>query len=249
MKVIYLFSIAIVAISFTACDFDFDDFEGGSGIVGDGNVVKKDREIGSFSKISAATGLDVYVTMGSSESLSIEADENIHEKIMTEIEGNTLKVYIKGGLRKASKKSIFITADDLEGISASSGANVEVQNPVSATNMVLDASSGSDIEVTELNATTCSVDVSSGADVDVNAGSAEELTLDISSGSDFNGKNFLVKKCNAELSSSGDATINVSDELTYDGSSGSTLRYIGKPTMSIDVSSGAKIKDISGNVQ
>ena len=53
-------------------------------IEGNRNVISKKRKVNdNFTKIKASTGLDVYITQGNKLSITVEADENLHEIIKT----------------------------------------------------------------------------------------------------------------------------------------------------------------------
>ncbi len=85
-----LVSIVLGLLLFS-CNFDFNI---NSGVRGNGNVTTVDRELnGDFDEIKVSRGLDVYLTQSNIESLSVQADENLHDIIMTKIEGNVLKIY------------------------------------------------------------------------------------------------------------------------------------------------------------
>ena len=61
---------------------------------GNGVVVTEQRPInGSFNSIEVSTGIDLFLTQSESPSISVQADENIQELIITEIENETLKIY------------------------------------------------------------------------------------------------------------------------------------------------------------
>ncbi len=63
------------------------------GIKGDGNVVINKRKISNdFIRINASRGLDVYITKSKYTSLEVEADQNLHELITTEVRDGTLHI-------------------------------------------------------------------------------------------------------------------------------------------------------------
>ena len=77
-KIIKLSSILFLIFSMTSCMFD--------GVNGDGNVISKKRKISNdFVRINASRGLDIYITKSKNISLEVEADENLHELIETEV--------------------------------------------------------------------------------------------------------------------------------------------------------------------
>ena len=79
---------SIISLLMLSCNFSMNL---GDGVDGNRNVVSADRSISSdFSTIKVSQGLDLYITQSNDVSLSVEADENLHELIMTEVENDIL---------------------------------------------------------------------------------------------------------------------------------------------------------------
>ena len=99
-------------------------------VTGSGKVVSEDRKAGYFNAVKVSSGIDVYLTQGQKESIRVEADDNLHEYIATEIKYNTLKVYSNANIRKAEAKKVYVGIKDVEKLSASSAGDIYYQgNP------------------------------------------------------------------------------------------------------------------------
>ena len=70
------------------------------------------------------------------------------------------------------------------------------------------------------------------------AGQTDRLVIDGSGGSEINLTRFLASVASVELSGGSTATINVTEELEYDLSGGSRLRYAGGPSITDAEASG-----------
>jgi len=95
-------------------------------VTGSGKVVSEDRKAGYFNAVKVSSGIDVYLTQGQKESIKVEADDNLHEYIVTEIKDNTLKVYSNANIRKAEAKKVYVTIKDVEMLSASSAGDAMI---------------------------------------------------------------------------------------------------------------------------
>ena len=86
MKTLFkLSALVFLLIGTTSCFID--------GVKGDGNVITKNRKISDdFSRIEVSRGLDVYLTKSKNVALEVEADENLHELITTEVRDGVLKI-------------------------------------------------------------------------------------------------------------------------------------------------------------
>ncbi len=198
------------------------------GVRGDGNVVTKKRKISNdFVRISASRGLDVYITKSKNISLEVEADQNLHELIETEVKNGTLYITASKNIHMASAKKIHVSADNINEIQVNSGAEVYSENTFSSERLVLGVSSGAhakmDLKVGDL---TC--DSSSGAGI-VLRGEANNFTVSSSSGSDISAYELRAKNCTAKASSGSDIKVNVSQHFDGNASSGADIKFKGNP--------------------
>jgi hypothetical protein len=212
----------------------------GDGKRGNGVVAEETRKVTEkFTEISAAEGLDVFVTQGDEFKILVEADENVIELIATDIREGKLRVHAIENIGRATK-NIYVSLPEITVLESSSGADLIGQNEIKAEKLDLEASSGSDLEV-EVVASEIEADASSGADIKI-SGQTDVLYADASSGADIKARGLLAKRCNADASSGSDISVNVSESLTADASSGADISYSGDPEVS-------KKKSVSGSVR
>ncbi len=81
MKSLKFGMILIFALGITFCT----DGQIRRTVYGNENVVKEKRDAGQFVNLRVSSGIDVYLTQGDRESIEVEADENLHEYILSEI--------------------------------------------------------------------------------------------------------------------------------------------------------------------
>ena len=66
-----------------------------SALAANGGDDTQTRNVSGFNAIDVSTGIDLYLTMGSSEEVKIVADEEIIDDIKTEVRNGTLHIYMK----------------------------------------------------------------------------------------------------------------------------------------------------------
>lgn len=196
-------------------------------VYGDNNVVTKERKAGSFSGIRVSTGIDVYLKQDDNQSIKVEADENLHEYILTEIEGDVLVVYTEVNIRDAEAKKVYVTMKEVKSVKASSAGDVIGQSPVKTDDIEIDASSAGDIKL-EVYAKEIEVDISSSGDVTLK-GESDVLEADLSSAGNLNATGLRVREAEVNVSSAGDADINVYEKLQARASSAGDVHYSGNP--------------------
>ena len=197
-------------------------------IDGDRNVVSKERKIGEdFSRVKVSSGIDLYIKQGNKTELTVEADENLHDYIVTEVRGDQLKIYVDGNIWRAKARKVYLTVTSIEELKATSGSDVFSQGVIKAEDLDLSTSSGADmrIEIDAYNVTTHS---SSGSDLRV-TGKANTHETSASSGSSINAYGLESKDVTAKVSSGADIGVFASESINARASSGGDIRYKGNP--------------------
>lgn len=225
MTTLARFTIAIIlALLTSSCLMDVNF---GSGVTGNGDVVKESRDITEdFTAVTASEGLDVYITQDSDFKIRVEADENVIDLIGTDIQDGKLKIHAIENIGRATKK-IFVSMPEITSLDANSGADLVGEGLMEADKVSLNSSSGASLKV-EIVADQIEADCSSGADIRL-GGRANLFYADASSGSDIKAVDLEAKVCRASASSGADIRVNVIEELTADASSGADIGYSGDP--------------------
>ena len=216
-------------------------------IAANGNSDKTEtRQVSNFNGIKVSTGIDLYITMGSTEEVKIVADDDIIDKIITEVKGGKLHIYTKSSSNwfnwngANQTRKAYVTVKELESIDASSGSFVSSENTLKGEDLKVSASSGSDVAI-DIYYKNVWVNTSSGSDAKL-SGKVKTLSAEASSGSDIMAKNLESKICKVSVSSGSDATVNVADELYANASSGADIGYYGNPQVKdINESSGGDV--------
>ena len=200
----------------------------GFGINGDGNVVKEDRVITeNFNSIEVGRGLDVYLTQNSQVKITVEADKNLHENIVTEVKNNTLKIYAEDNIASSKSKKVLVSFTDIEGIEAWGGSDVYSTNTIKTENLRIKTTSGSDMEL-NIDVDVADCEATSGSDLRLE-GNTNKLFAEATSGSDIKANNLIANICNARATSGADVIVYTVDKLHASASSGGDVKYYGNP--------------------
>jgi len=201
-------------------------------------VSKETRSVGSFDVISVASGIDLYIRQGNKQDVTVKASDKIKNKLMTEVENGTLKIYMKKGSYRNVRMDVYVTIDELTALHASGGSDVYCKSTFASDQFEIHASGGSDIEMSiEVGKLECHL--SGGSDLEIE-GTAEELHIHASGSSDFEGYGLETKHCVVQASGSSDSSIHVTESLEVNASGSSDVDYKGNP-------SETKIKSTGGS--
>jgi hypothetical protein len=201
------------------------------------------RNVGSFSGVKAAEGIDVYLKQGDKESVKVEVTGSSIKTsdVLTEVSGSYLKVHLKDGNHKNIDVKVYVTYVNLDKLSASSAGSIFSEGKIKANTMEISASSAGTIEVT-VEANQVEASSSSAGDIELK-GKAKSISVDASSAGEIDAYDLESDSVDAEASSGGSVKVNVNKNLDAHASSGGSIRYRGNPDKSItESSSGGSVK-------
>jgi citrate lyase gamma subunit len=223
MKNLKYFLIIFLSLSFSFCS----DGQIRRTVYGNNHVIKKEREAGKFTGLRVSSGIDVYLKQSDNESIEVEADENLHEYILTEIRDGVLHVYTEVNIRKAEMKRVYVSMKEISSLKTSSAGDIIGETPIKTEKLELSASSAGDIKL-EVNVKELKASISSSGDITL-SGEADILNANLSSAGDLNAYGLEVREADVSASSAGDADINVSERLRARSSSAGDVNYRGNP--------------------
>jgi len=220
MKTITKISAIVILFLTSSCFLE--------GVTGDRNVVSQSRNISSdFDAISASQGLDVYLKMGDDISVEVEADENLLDIIVTEVEDGVLRIYSDKNIRSAKSRKIYVTAKSLTSLRVTSAAAIISENTINSDELELKATSAANLNL-KLNVNTLSCNSTSAAEIKLE-GSANNFTVKSTSAAEVRAKNLETKVCDASVTSAANVSVTVSEELDANATSAGSIRYYGTP--------------------
>lgn len=208
-----------------------------------GVSVTETRNVTGFTAVTAATGIDVYITPAETFSVEVTADKNVMEYVRTELVGNELHIKYSSILSLNNTKVrtiVRLNCPKLETISATSGANIVLTEVFEGKKLVVDATSAADIEGA-VRYEQIVVSVSSGADITL-TGRCDNCDISATSGADVDTSALISKNVVVSATSGADAEVFALESLKARSSSGADITYHGDPTSTdIATSSGADI--------
>lgn len=199
------------------------------------------RQVGTFSGVKVAEGIDVFLKKGDRELAKVEVTGTDPSNIITEISGDYLKVHMRDGRYPRVDAKVYVTYVKVDKLSASSAGSIFSDGAIKANFIEIGASSAGSIEVT-IDAGTAEVSSSSAGDVELK-GKVGSISADASSAGEIDAYDLQAEKVKAEASSGGSVKVSVSEALEARASSGGSIRYQGNPDRSnTNSSSGGSVR-------
>jgi hypothetical protein len=207
-----LAAVVILTGMLTGCE----SVGGGPSVRGSGTLATEKREVSGFTDIRVHGSGDVTVDQTGSDSLSLEAEDNILPLLETTVRDGVLHLGTKANVNLHPTRPIRyqVTVRRLTGFGISGSGSVK------ATNVDTDRLSGS----------------ISGSGSATLAGRADSVDLRISGSGSYDAANLQSKSAKVSISGSGDAVVNATDSLDASVSGSGSVHYVGKPSVRSHVS-------------
>jgi hypothetical protein len=185
------------------------------------NVTSESRNVSGFEEVELQGVGNLSIQQTGSESLTVEAEEDVLPKIRTEVENDRLIIGPEPNTSIQTTQPINykLAVKDLNALKVSGSGNVDAE----------------DISTDELAVT------SSGAGNVKISGEADSQEINISGSGSYQAEDLESKQVKINVLGSGSAIVNVSDELNAEVSGSGSVEYIGDPTINQYVSGAGRV--------
>ena len=194
---------------------------------GSGSVISESRSVSGFTHIMLKGGGRVSVEVTGEESLTIEAEENLMPLLTSEVEDGVLVLASSEDISPTQDIVYAITVDGLSGVTIQGSGELSAPDVETSAFEAIASGSG-ELFLPNLNTQELVVRITRPRDAEV-SGSASHLELDVSGSGSYLGQDLVAMTANVDNSGSGDATVNVSDNLKATLNGSGSIIYYGEP--------------------
>jgi hypothetical protein len=188
---------------------------------GSGTMASVTRDVSGFNEVALNGVGNLTIRQTGSESLTIEAEDNVLPEISTEVEGNRLTIETEYDMPAPTQPINYeLSVRDLSALELPVAANVDA----------------SDISTDSLDVT-----ISGAGDMKI-AGEADSQDIEISGAAHYQAEDLESEEAEIDISGSGEAVVRVSDHLHVEVSGSGSVEYIGNPTVSRDITGAAEVR-------
>ncbi len=215
-----------------------------SSVAGSGNVVVQDVPIGEIDSVMLSGLGDLTIRQGETESLTIEAEDNILPLLETKVTGGVLELSDKPNTSINSSKGIHYTlvVMNLKQVSLTGMGNIAIDAlTADALNLVLSGSG--DVKMTDLQAGEVNLTLDGLGSIEL-TGQAESLTMKTMGSGDLKAADLKVKNASITIEGLGNATVQVSDTLEVNISGSGSLKYYGAPKITQEITGLGSIQSL-----
>lgn len=215
---------------------------------GSGTLVQEDRPVSNVESVEFTSVGQLTIMQGDSESLVVEAEDNIISHITTEMNGTTLVIGFDEGvdnmITPTRMISYTLTVTDLNDIELSGAGNISMDE-LTADHVTIQLSGAGNIDIDALTADSISVSLPGAGNISIN-GTVGEEQLELSGFGNFNANDLQATVSNVNVSGAGNASVWVTDTLNVDISGAGSVEYYGSPDITQNIS-GVGVLNSRGN--
>jgi putative autotransporter adhesin-like protein len=202
-------------------------------ISGDGNVKKETRSVSGFTSLSTHGAIDVQISYGNSNTIEVQADENLLQYIETTVEDGklTIKSQKNVNLKTRSKIVVSVSMTKINGLQLSGSGNINGTGDFTAddkTNIMVSGSGN--IKLSSGNFKEMGLSISGSGNIDLNNGTADNITLSISGSGNIDCSGITSNNVDAKISGSGNVRVNANKSIDAIISGSGNVYYKGTAT-------------------
>ena len=184
-------------------------------IEGNGNIITKEIPVSSFESLKASGVYELKLSQGSSESVKIEADENLQQYFTVRNEGKQLVIEMKDiknkNMKLKNKLRVYVSFKNLKEMDLSMVGNVESSSALNFSDLEIHNNSVGHVDL-NLSATNLNLKNNSVGQMKL-SGKAQNAVMKHNGVGSLQAGNFVVQTMNIDNSGVGGAEVNAAKEL------------------------------------
>lgn len=235
-KTVLAVALIACAVPFTQVTAAGNGWFGGEKVQGSGAIKKQTRNLAAFNGVALSVPGDMELRLGSSDSITIESDDNILPLIETVVENGTLKIQPnKRNLNLHTRHmKIVLTARNIDHISVGGSGSVQ-SDALKAGKLKFNIGGSGSINIQGVEADDLSVSVGGSGDFKSNGGRARNLSVSIGGSGDVDLGRVQASDASVSVAGSGEAVVWVTNNLSTTIAGSGDVNYYGDPKVSRSV--------------
>ncbi|MBO3700011.1 head GIN domain-containing protein [Roseivirga sp. E12] len=209
---------------------------------------RETRDVADFDEVVMRLSGKVYIKIGDKNEVILEGDEDVLERVETDVRGGRLSIGEEGRSRwswrrSRTKLNVYITVKELNGAFISGSGDIIGQTAFKSDDFRVSVSGSGDIEL-ELDAKDVDSRISGSGNIEL-SGSAQYAKLNISGSGKYLAEEMKVDDYEISISGSGRGSINAQEKLDVRISGSGSVYYRGRPSVNSSVAGSGKVRRIN----
>jgi predicted small secreted protein len=233
MKKTFLLVIVLILVGLatSGCEIDM--------VSGSGHVITQTRSVSGFNAVSFAGMGDMTIVQGSSEGLTIEAEDNVLDRIKTEVKNGTLYIGFERDnwqdvIRPTRAIRFNLNLRNLNGLDISGLGNINLAK-LKGEEVTLKMSGAGSVKIEQLEASSITCNMSGAGNVEL-TGKVTSQSITMSGLGNYSGGDLQSQQAKIVLSGAGGANVWATETLDVRISGAGSVSYYGTPKVTKNIS-------------
>jgi hypothetical protein len=200
------------------------------------------RDVRDFQVVALEGVGTLVIEQGETESLTIDAEPKVLERIATEVRDGRLTIRPDRSFETREPITYFLTAKQLNGIELAGAGRVEAAQ-LSSDQFRIDGSGAGGVVIDNLTANTLDVTAAGNVQAEL-AGTVDSQSVAVSDAATYAAADLASRLASVTASGASHATVNVSESLDAHVSGAARVEYIGDPAVTEDVSAAGRLTNV-----
>jgi Putative auto-transporter adhesin, head GIN domain len=199
-------------------------------IKGNGEIKKETRELSNFTSLSSQGSMNVQIAYGNSNSIIIEADENLLPYIETSVENGKLSIKSKKNvnLKTSSKMNVYVSMTKINSLQLSGSGNINGDGAFSndaKTDMAVSGSGNLTLNFDTFK--DLDLSISGSGNIEMKGNRTNSISAHISGSGNIDCSNISSSDVDAKISGSGNVKVYASNSIDAKISGSGNVFYKG----------------------
>ncbi|RLD35388.1 MAG: hypothetical protein DRI88_02095 [Bacteroidetes bacterium] len=189
--------------------------------------VTQQRQLGEFTGIDQETFADIYISPGDITTVTVKADEDVIDRLITKVEDGVLKISSKGNFRMVKVFEVHITMSRIDLIKNSGSGDIKCTGGLPGKDVEININGSGDLDA-DLQVINLELKINGSGDVNL-SGVKGDLQVIASGSGDLFADELQLENCRVSMTGSGDSKLSGSSvqlTVTQNGSGDLNARQL-----------------------
>jgi hypothetical protein len=202
-RLVFPVTLLLVALLVSGCGFQI--------VTGSGRITTETRDVSGFTNVTLAGFGNVYITQGGSESVRIEAEDNLIPYFDTTVRGSTLRIGIKDqyvgfNLHPTRPVKFYVTLPTIDAVTLAGSGDI-FAGKIQAGVFDISLLGSGNISTAALDATSLALQLSGSGNISLGSVSASQVDANIAGSGDIQVQTLTADKLSSKTAGSGNITL------------------------------------------
>jgi len=218
----------------------------GKSVKGSGPVKTEKRSAGAFNAIDLNVSGEVYIKEGKDYSIEVEAQQELLQILLTEINGPALEIkYPKGtNVRNAEPVKVYVTLPSVHRLEVAGSGTIYAQDALHTEGLQLQVSGSGNIELANITATDIRANIAGSGNIVLKKGDANSENIQITGSGNIDSRGLRVANATTQISGSGSARVQAQEKLDVTIAGSGDVYYTGKAKVTKKIAGSGSVKSL-----